>query len=166
MFMRAWPGCAAGQRCAGLAQRLAAQRLVVRGFGVVGFDAAGSVRCAAAVRRSTWALVRRSMKGAIRRRSRCCASRSRSRSIGRGEALVEARQGAEQAGVAEAHDRPQFGQAVFDRRAGEREAEVRVQLEHRLRALGGGVLDGLGLVGDHGVPVRPAKRSAPAAAGV
>ena len=64
---------------------------------------------------------------------------------------------AQEARVGEAHDGPQFGQAVFHRRAGQGQAELRVQLEQGPGALGGGVLHGLGLVCHQGVPVARGK---------
>jgi hypothetical protein len=146
------------ERGVDLARGLAAQGFVMRGFGASGATVRiSSVRGGSSC--STSDLVRRRTKGPIRRLRTCCASRSRLRSIGPGEALVEAVDGAEQAGVGKTHDRPEVGQAVFDRRAGQRQAKIGVEFEHRLRALGGGVLDRLRFVGDQGMPGAPAKRS-------
>jgi hypothetical protein len=79
---------------------------------------------------------------------------------GAGKALVEARQRAQQAGVAGLHDRPQLAQPVLDGRARQRQAKARLQAEHRLGALGCRVLDGLGLVQHQRGPGRSAKASA------
>jgi hypothetical protein len=48
---------------------------------------------------------------------------------------------------------------VFHRRPGQCQAKVGGEFEHRLRALGGGVLDRLRFIGDERVPGAPAKRS-------
>ena len=50
----------------------------------------------------------------------------------------------------EIHDAPQIEQAIFQRRAGEREAVLGFQLLHRLRDLRAGVLDELRFVENHG----------------
>ena len=57
---------------------------------------------------------------------------------------------AEIAGLDEIHDAPQIEQAVFQRRAGERDLVFALQLLDRLRDLRAGVLDELRLVQDHG----------------
>jgi BMFP domain-containing protein YqiC len=80
-----------------------------------------------------------------------------------GEAFVEAVDAAEQPGVGKAHDRPEVGEAVFDRRSGHRQAEVGREVEDRLRALGRRVLDRLRFIGDDGVPAC-ARRNVPAPA--
>jgi hypothetical protein len=64
---------------------------------------------------------------------------------GSGEALGKARGRAQQAGVAGTHDGPQLAETVLHRRAGQGQAEAGPQREYHLAALGGGVLDGLGL---------------------
>ena len=56
---------------------------------------------------------------------------------------------AEVAGLDEIHDAPQIEQPVFQRRAGEREAVLGLQLLDRLRDLRAGVLDELRLVQNH-----------------
>ena len=60
---------------------------------------------------------------------------------------------AEVARAAELHDRPQLAQAVLDRRAGERDAELRAQGADGRGLLGGRVLDVLRLVEHHASPL-------------
>ena len=67
------------------------------------------------------------------------------RLVGLGEMLLVA----EVAGLDEIHDAPQIEQAVLQRRAGERQAVLGLQLLHRLRDLRAGVLDELRLVENH-----------------
>ena len=124
--------------------------------------APGTTSCTISVRGgrsvSTSALVRRSRNGDSSRRSRrvaCSLSAGRpARSIGPAKRARELLGAAQQAGVAEAHDRPQLAQAVLHRRAGQRQPEVALQRQRRLGAARGGVLDGLRFVEHHGVPVR------------
>jgi hypothetical protein len=71
---------------------------------------------------------------------------------GPGEAFVEAIDGAQQARIGKAHDRPQVAKPVFHRRPGQRQTKIGGEFEHRLRALGGGVLDRLRFIDDEGVP--------------
>ena len=59
---------------------------------------------------------------------------------------------AEQARAGELHDRPQVGQPVLDRRAGQRDPGLGGQGAHRLGLAGGRVLDVLRLVADHPGP--------------
>ncbi len=75
------------------------------------------------------------------------AARDRAR-----DAFVEVATPAEQAGVQEVHLAPQLLEAVLDRRAGERDAALRVQRERRARDLAVGVLDRLRLVEHHQLP--------------
>ncbi len=57
---------------------------------------------------------------------------------------------AEVAGLDEIHDAPQIEQPVFQRRAGERDFVLALQLLHRLRDLRAGILDELRLVENDG----------------
>src|SRR6185436_13422346 len=56
---------------------------------------------------------------------------------------------AEVAGLDEVHDAPQIQQPVFERRAGEGELVLALELLHGLRDLRAGVLDELRLVENH-----------------
>ena len=76
---------------------------------------------------------------------------------GAGKALLELRLRAQQAGVEQAHQRPQLRQAVFNGCARQRQPEVGLQLAHHLRALGVGVLERLGLVHHQAGPARGAE---------
>ena len=71
---------------------------------------------------------------------------------GGGEAPAEGRRGAEEARHDDAEEAPELGEAVLDGCAGEGDAGVRLEGRRRLRALGVGVLHGLGLVEDDGGP--------------
>ena len=65
------------------------------------------------------------------------------------EIPVEAKQRAEDSGVKEIHQRVEFVDAVLNGRAGEHEGIAAFQTFHRLRCLGGPVLDSLGLIQDN-----------------
>ena len=54
--------------------------------------------------------------------------------------------GTKQARIQEVHDRPELGEPVLDRGAGESHPAGCLEAAHRLGLLGGGVLDVLGLV--------------------
>jgi len=65
---------------------------------------------------------------------------------GGGIALAELPAAAQQARVEQVHDRPQVGEPVFHRGAGERQLEARRQRGHGLDAFGGGVFQRLRFV--------------------
>src|SRR5262249_23475314 len=77
---------------------------------------------------------------------------------GRGEAPAERRRRAQVTRVEKLEDAPQVGQAVLDGRAGERRAPLRGQLARGLGGAGRRVLDVLGLVQDHLVPLDRGQR--------
>ena len=87
-----------------------------------------------------------------RRRTRGCPF-----AMGVAVALLEVARAAEQAGVREVHRAPELFEAVLDRRAAERDAELSAQLERGARGLAPEVLDGLRLVEDDDVPRLPAR---------
>ena len=66
--------------------------------------------------------------------------------------LAEGVARAEQTGGGPVEDRPQLGQVVLHGRAGQRHPAPRLDGAQVARGRGGGVLDVLGLVGDHQVP--------------
>lgn len=72
---------------------------------------------------------------------------------GDGETGVEPVAGAEQAGGDEVEQGPEFSEMVFDRGAGGDQPEPGRKMHGRLGAFGGRVLDRLGLVQDHGLPL-------------
>ena len=67
-------------------------------------------------------------------------------------ALLETPVRAEQAGVQEVEETPEFAEIVLNRRAGGDDADAALEALGGARALGEAVLDGLGLVEDNGVP--------------
>jgi hypothetical protein len=69
------------------------------------------------------------------------------------EAFLEIRAAAEHAGHGEGHQRPHVEQAVFDRRSGEDQAVLGIQLAGALGGLGVRVLDLLAFVKDGGEPL-------------
>ena len=75
-----------------------------------------------------------------------------------GKAQVELVQRAQQTGVDEAEQIPQFAEVVFQRRAAGHHAKVALQRHHRLRALGGAILDRLRFVEHDGMPAHAGKQ--------
>ena len=75
-----------------------------------------------------------------------------------GEAFPEGRFGSEQAGVEKVHQRPEFAQAVLDRRAGEGHPGGGGKGPGRPRRLGGRVLDVLSLVERQAAPADPGQQ--------
>ena len=65
---------------------------------------------------------------------------------------------AQESGVGKVEDRPQVGKTVLHRRAGERDARLRVQLLHLARLLRTRILDRLGFIEDGQPPLHVDKR--------
>ena len=136
--------------------RLSAQRLVMRGFGRFRGDG-GSVRCAAGKSSSTWAWSGAARKGrsGVWYMLRITIAVPFDRP---GEAFVESCQRPEEAGLAKRMIDHSSARR-FSTGVPEGQAEIRVELEHRLRTLCRRVLDRLRLVGHQVCHCRAAKRS-------
>lgn len=70
-----------------------------------------------------------------------------------GKALIEALLRAQQPGIDKAEEIPQFTQVIFDGGAGGDDTACPLQGHHRLGTLGIGILEGLRLIGDDGLPL-------------
>ena len=66
------------------------------------------------------------------------------------ETFAELLFAAQQTGVQYAEQTPEFAEMIFQRRAGGGDAEIGLQATHRLRTLGGRILDGLGFIEHEG----------------
>ena len=70
-----------------------------------------------------------------------------------GKAQIELIKATQQARVDKAEQVPQLAQMVFQWRTGGHHAEIPFQCHHRLRALGGAILDGLRFVQYNRLPL-------------